>query len=358
MAVGLQASVAIGRETVWGTQVAPTVRLNTKIIDDQTIDRIREPYDAGHRGLPRSVQGREHTTATMSGITLYPYTVAELLRACFGQREDSGKLLHTPTTAQFSHPDMMGNPPLCALPPYTVALNRDGGRDYMFVGGQVQSLTLIQPANWSLMASVNWLFRGAEAYDDTSYNDPYNNPYGAPSRVDYPEYPEDGNIPWLFRDLTVTRGTVDFGEYVTRLNLTIDNGLGATEILNGSSQIDGTFFQKPQTITLELELKLEDTIYDTFRNGSHEPWQLSWRNESHLLSISLPNLLLENWAAPVESAGRIVVSVRGTLEVGSPTTDSSNDAIASPITITLEDIRTKSFDFELRAFRGIAERTI
>lgn len=83
--------VSIGKETVYGTAVAPTVSI--PVTDFSAVPQNEEWFDEGRRGLPSvafdAVQGVGHSEFTLEG-TVYPEEIGELLLMMFGQVATTG----------------------------------------------------------------------------------------------------------------------------------------------------------------------------------------------------------------------------------------------------------------------------
>jgi hypothetical protein len=83
--------VAIGKETVFGTAVAPTIA--TPVTEFSAIPQNEEWFDEGRRGLPSmafdAVQGVGHSEFTIEG-TVYPEDIGHLLMMIFGQVTTTG----------------------------------------------------------------------------------------------------------------------------------------------------------------------------------------------------------------------------------------------------------------------------
>lgn len=284
MSSGRQGSIGIGKETTWGTAVAPTAFFNAteSIVEERT--RLREGMNFGTRSRQPADDGRLRIRGAINGIHARPANLGHLLRAALGAPQTSGAgpydHVFTPATAKFSAE--------AALPPYSVTVKRNSSAIHRYSGGQLNRLVLNQPVDDALSIDTDWLFKGVSAESDTLM-----------ALETAPRF--------RFHQLAVELGGNSW-DALRSFRLTIDNALDPEETLNSSKEISGTDFGD-MVITAEITAVFKaKELYDEFVANTTLALELTWTNGTNVLVISLPRLNVESWQAPISGPGRMEVT--------------------------------------------------
>jgi hypothetical protein len=293
MATGRRGSIGMGKETTWGTSVAPTSFFNATESITEERGRLREDMVFGTRSRQGADAGRNRFRGGINGMHARAAGVGHWLRAALGAPATSGAAapyshVFTPAVAAFST--------VAALPPYSVTVKRKSDMIHRYGGGQCSRLTLRQPKDNALVLDSEWLFKGVTSPADTTMV-------------------LESTKRFLFAQLAVTRAAAAF-PYLEDLAIIIDNGLEPEEVLNESAEISAVEFGANSSITVEMTLTFRDSnVYDDFKNNAVQAWGFLWTIDANTsLNIAIPQLNVEEWGAPISNAGRMTVRVRGTAE--------------------------------------------
>src|SRR5690606_21973494 len=90
MSSGRQGSIGIGKETTWGTAVAPSVFYNATESITEERGRLRESMNFGTRSRQPADAGRLRITGAMDGMHARPEGIGHLLRAALGAPQTTG----------------------------------------------------------------------------------------------------------------------------------------------------------------------------------------------------------------------------------------------------------------------------
>lgn len=294
MSSGRQGSIGIGKETTWGTGVAPTAFFNgTEGISEQRA-RLRESMNFGTRSRQPADAGRLRITGPMNGMHARPIGIGHLLRAALGAPVTSGAEapythVFTPAKTKFSAE--------AALPPYSVTVKRQPGSPgviHRYAGGQLNQLTLNQPMDDALTADADWIAKAVSAESDTTLA------------------LEAGNR-FRFNQLAVTRDSTAF-KFLESFGLTINNALETEETLNETDEISAVDFGD-SIITVNMTASFRSALaYADFTGNDPQAWLFTWTNGTSELEISIPRLNIEEWSAPISGPGRMQVSCTGVAE--------------------------------------------
>lgn len=307
MATGIQGYIGIGKETAWGTPVASTTFVSSMESISEERERLREAMTFGTRSTLPAVEGRTRITGGLTDIEARPDFLGVFLRAALGAPATTGAspYEHVFTTDTAKHSAE------AALPPYSVTVQR-GSLRHRYSGGQLNQLTLAQAADGPLTLEADWIFKGVTDVATTE------------------TIALETNRRFIFRDLAVTKGGTAF-PYLESLGVTIANNLEAEETLNGEREISAVDFNDKLAITADMTLTFRDaTTYADFKAATTSAWSFVWTNpEGQILTIAIPKLQIDTWAAPISGPGRMTVDVTATAEF--------DQAAGHEIEITLEN---------------------
>lgn len=295
MPSGRQGSIGLGKETTFGTHVAPTVFFNgTESLSEERA-RLREPITFGSRALQPADAGRLRINGNISGIHARPGNLGHLLRAALGAPATSGSGPYThvfvPAAAKFSAE--------AALPPYSITVKRSPTVIHRYTGAQLNSLTLNQPMDDALSIDTSWIAKGVSDQSDTTQA------LETAARL-------------RFAQLEVTRGGSPF-TLLENVAITINNNLEVEELLDGTHEIAGTDFGDSQ-IAITLGATFRDALsYADFKANTTAAWVFKWTSGPDSLEIKIPKLNIDSWGAPISGPGRMSVSCSGQAEYDSVT---------------------------------------
>lgn len=291
MASGRQGSIGLGKETTFGTAVPPTIFFNGTESLSEERGRLREPITFGSRELQPADAGRLRISGSIDGIHARPANLGHLLRAALGAPTTTGAgpytHVFTPSKAKFSD--------AAALPPYTITVKRNSGVIHRYSGGQLNTLTLNQPADNALSINTAWIAQGVANVADTLLV-------------------QEQNPRFRFAQLEVTRAGTPF-TLLESVGFTITNNLEVEELLDGTYVIAGTDFGDSQ-ISLNLTATFRDSLsYADFVANTTAAWTFKWTiDPDTTLEIKIPRLNIDSWGAPISGPGRMSVSCTGQAE--------------------------------------------
>ncbi len=292
MASGRGGSIGIGKETTWGTAVAPTQFYNgTEAISEER-GRLREAITFGSRAVQPADAGRLRISGPISGVHARPVGLGHLLRAALGAPTTTG------ASAPYSHafkPAATKFSAAAALPPYSVTVKRDTGMIHRYSGGQLNRLTLTQPKDDALSVDTDWIAKGVADVSDT---------------VIVAETTQR----FRYQHLAVLR---DAGPFLTleSVTITIENNLETEELLNASDEISGVDFGD-SSIKIDMTMSFQSLAdYGDFKANVTRPWKFTWTVDvGNSLELSVPRLNLDAFGAPISAAGRLTASASGQAE--------------------------------------------
>lgn len=294
MSSGRQGSIGIGKETTWGTAVAPSVFYNATESITEERGRLRESMNFGTRSRQPADAGRLRITGAMDGMHARPEGIGHLLRAALGAPQTTGA--SAPYTHEFT-PALTKFSDVAALPPYSVTAKR-GSTIHRYAGAQLNQLTLQQARDEALALTADWIAKSVADVADT------------PLVL-------ETNPRFLFRHLAVLRDASAF-PYVEDLTIQVLNNLETEEVLNESDEISAVDFGDSE-IRVDMTLTFRDAAtYADFKTNTTKPWSFTWTiDANHSLAIAIPRLNIESWSAPIGGPGRMTVSVGGVAEFDS-----------------------------------------
>lgn len=287
MSSGRLGSIGIGKETTWGTAVAPTVFFNATESITEERARLREGMNFGTRSRQPADEGRLRIRGSINGIHARPASLGHLLRAALGAPQTTGNA-PGPYTHVFKPAASMFAAGV-ALPPYSVTVKRGNTNAiHRYDGGQLNRLVLNQPVDDALVVDTDWLFKGVSAESDTLM-----------ALETAPRF--------RFHQLAVELGGNSW-DALRSFRLTIDNALDPEETLNGQKTISGVHFGD-SVISAEVTAVFKaKELYDEFVANTTLALTLTWTNGTDELEIDLPRLNVESWQAPISGPGRMEVT--------------------------------------------------
>ena len=280
------AHIGIGKETSWGTGVAPSVFLPGS--KDINIEIARLRIEGPHATLAqlRSDAGRKSVRGGMSGVPAYTDAMGHLLRALLGAPTTTG------SAAPYTHTFKADTAPVAAdhpRPPYSLQWTADGVTR-RYVGGQLSQVTFSQPANDYLKLNLYWIFKDHQ--DGVS--------------AATPTFPTDAVFG--FRDLAVKRANSALGIKVESLELTINNSLEPVEAV-GDDTIAAVDIG---TVTAEAQLTLEfndAAIYSDFVNDAAQRYDFTWTRGTKSLTVTFHRAVVASHGQPIPASGRLTAVV-------------------------------------------------
>jgi len=290
MSTGIEGAIGIGTELAWGTPVASSRFYSAQENITEDRGRLREPMSFGTRSTLPADAGRLGITGGITQMHARPDGIGALLRAAIGIPSTSGAgpyiHLFEPTVDKFS--------PEAALPPYSATIKR-GSLIHQYSGGQLNTLTIRQPADDAMMIDTDWIFKGVAA-------------------VAAETVALEAGSRFRFQQLAVTKGGVTF-PYLEDLTIGIANNLEAEETLNESLEISAVDFNDKLQITIGMTLTFRDaTTYADFAATASDEYVFTWTNGADILAITIPALQLDSWSAPISGPGRMTITTEGTAE--------------------------------------------
>lgn len=288
MASGRQGSIGIGKESAWGTSVAPTHFFNGTESISEDRGRLREAITFGSRALQPADAGRLRISGAINGMHARPVGIGHLLRAALGAPATTGT--GTPYTHTFV-PAATKFSAAAALPPYSITAKR-GSMIHRYSGAQLNRLSLSQPKDDALQLDTDWIAKGVADVTDTVLT-------------------QEAGQRFRFQHLSVKRDAATF-DTLESLGITIENNLETEELLNGSDEISGTDFGD-SAINVEMTMSFQNVAdYADFKANTTRPWEFTWTlNANTSLAIKIPRLNISAFSAPISGPGRITASVSG-----------------------------------------------
>lgn len=288
---GALGHIGMGKETAWGTGVAPSVFYPATEEINQEIARLR--IEEPHASLAplASEAGRRSVQGGLKGIPGYTDAIGHLLLAFFGQVSTSGA---GPYTHVFSVADPVAADH--ARPPYSVQVTK-GSKTRRFVGGQLNRLGLSQSASDYLKFDADLIFK--DFVDGLS-----------PAT---PTFPTDAVFG--FRDLAVKRGGSALPVRVEDLSLTLNNNLNP--VLGAGSDRIAAVDQGPVSVEVQMTIEFDDAaIYTDFVGDAANAYEFTWTRGGKSFTIKLYRAVIVSHSDPLSAAGRLtaVVSLAAELD--------------------------------------------
>jgi len=292
MATGRQGSIGVGKESAWGTGVAPTQFYNGTESISEARARLREAITFGSRAMQPADAGRLSISGAISGIHARPAGIGHLLRAALGAPVTTGA--STPYTHVFT-PAKTKFSPEAALPSYSITVKRASNMIQRFAGAQLNRLTLTQPKDGALAIDTDWIAKAVSDESDTVIV-------------------QDAGSRFLFQHLAVLRDAVAF-PYLESVTFAIENNLEVEEVLDGTDVISGVDFGD-SAINIDMVCSFRNVAdYADFKANTTRPWKFTWTIDANTsLEIVIPKLNISSYAPAIGAAGRLTIPMAGQAE--------------------------------------------
>lgn len=302
MSYGMNGYGGWGKESTWGTPVAPSSGMFFEMMSETltaTIDR----FDT--RNIFNSLAEPDDTTGLVkiAGDTVIPANaeaIGYLLNAALGS--DTVTSL---TGALQSHVMQIRSSDissLCPLQPYTIEIFRDVTSAQQYAGCQASTLKLEVQPNQDLRATATWLGKAV-----------LNKARIAAGSVTFPNTPGQ---PFTFdsTSLSIAGTAVDIVEGLT---ININNQLQDVAALNNSTAIARIARTGPVMIDISGNVSFTNiNEFNNFLNQTEQAFAVNFfRSQSFSLLINLPRVSYSAFPLAQSGRGRNVVSFTGKAKV-------------------------------------------
>lgn len=290
LAYGHQGFLGLGEESTLGTGVAAEEYYR---IQEENM-KLERQYDAknglGTVSQHEPVAGKRTVTG---GFTMYqPWESAGLpLKHAMGVDTPSG-------VGPYAHSLSLAN----ALPTgLSVIVNRDasalgGSSCFRYLGCQINRLTLMCEEGDALKTQVEFLGLNRELMAKPT-----------------PTYPAAGLIEWdqlTVFDIDANGSPISLA--VRNFEFTIDNKLDEDRFKLGSDTRIGHGRSAPREITLSAEVEFTDlNAYNIWLNLTAHDWQIKFVNGTDILSIDMPNFVIDEAEPSMSGPGAILLPIKG-----------------------------------------------
>jgi len=297
MPLGSLAHVGIGKETEFGTAVAATdyIRFNSEGLSEE-IEQITSEALNGIVDEGASYEGQHNVTGDL-GFDVYPNSVGHLLRSALGAPVTTslaaGVYQHvfTPSQSNFSN--------VCALPPYTLEVNRDLEQAFQYAGCVVDELTFSFGTDKKIMnGSASILGKKLALIAKT-----------------VPSF--DAQNPFLWNQATITLNNV-VNKDISTAEFGVKNGLEARATLDGTKEISRILRNAVRTFSSKFTLELKDlTEYNLFKSQNEVPLKLEFIGtvisgaNNFKLTIEMPKFRFGAFPINVDGTGALTAQVDG-----------------------------------------------
>lgn len=307
MATGATGHIGLGKETTWGTGVAPTVFLPAT--EDLSADfpeiEVDVPY--GGRNAPRSDRGRPTFGGSISGILAKPNLLGHIFAAAINapSTTGAGPYVHefTPRIAPVSS--------TVALTSYSAQVT-GGGMTTRWNGGQCNEFTLNASADGRVTVDTSWMFKGWTTTGLSAAT-----PTLETTRT------------FMHRHTAHTKGDTPaaFGDIKT-LTLTFTNNLEGDMTQDGTDDMRAIYLGTSRlTVDMTITAPASSTLLTEALAETEDVWQFKWALDADTyLQFDIPNLSIKNDPRPR-------LSTRGILEAN--VTAAAEDAGDGLFTVTL-----------------------
>jgi len=290
--------LALGKETTWGTAVAPTVFVPVLSVSPE--EEADDPKDEALYGVPAIFtvfQGLERSTLEWA-FHLRPQPLCHVLRAlCGPPTSTQPDPTNHPTVWRhtFKWPRQSGFAPNCWGNPYTLEVYRDiQDQAYRYPGCCVSKLSLSISADDKVWrGETSWIGKGW----------PTNVTKGSPT---YPSV-----HPWLLTGTTVTVNASGYGE-LSDLTLALDEKLeGATTIEGVRTITEILPSERVEAVLSGTSLLRSSAEYDAFRQRAERTYEVQAVGQqisgsyNHTLKITMPRVRYTSYPVPVPGAERL-----------------------------------------------------
>lgn len=301
MSYGMNGYIGFGKETTWGTAVAPSSGMFMEAMSETlaaTIDR----FDT--RNIFNSLAEPDDTTGLVriAGDIVIPgnaEALGYLLNAALGSdvaTSNSGLVSHV---FQARNNDIGS---LCPLQPYTVEIFRDVTSAQQYAGCNASQLSLQVQPNQDLRVTATWLGKAM-----------LNKARVAAASVTFPNTPGQ---PFTFdtASLAIGGNAVDIVEGLT---VNINNQLEAVAALNASTAIARIARTGPVMIDISGQISFTNiNEYNNFLNQTEQTFALNFfKAGSFSLLLQAPRMVYTAFPLAQSGRGRTVVGFTGKARV-------------------------------------------
>lgn len=298
MPFGVLSHIGLGKETTYGTPVVVNdyIRFASEGINEE-VEQVISDNIIGVVDEGASIEGMHNITGDIS-FDVYPNVIGHLLRSALGAPTTTtlaaGVYQHvfTPIQSNFS--------PVCALPPYTIEINRDLAQAFQYAGCVVDELTFSFGTDKKIMNGTAAIIAKALALISKTT----------------PSF--DTANPFLWNQATVTLNsavntnlsTVEFG---------VKNSLEGRATLDGTKLISRVLRNGARTFPTKFTLELQDmTEYNLFKAQNEVPLKIELTGgvisgaNNYKITVDIPKFRFNSFPINVDGTGAITVQVDGT----------------------------------------------
>jgi hypothetical protein len=255
MPIGSLSHVGLGKESTFGTAAAATdyVRFASETITE-TIEQVKSEIMNGVVDESSYFEGA-HTVAGDITFDAYPNGIGNFLRSSIGVpvstkvgASTAYQHVFTPSQANFA--------PNCALPPYTLEINRDLGTAWQYTGSVANELDFTFGVDKKVLnCKAAFLAKSATTIAKT-----------------IPSY--DVQEPFTWNMATVTLNSAANAN-ISSVEIGVKNSLDARPTLDGTRNINRILRNGKRTFPIKLTVELQDlTEYNLFIAQNEVPLQI------------------------------------------------------------------------------------
>lgn len=294
---GALAHIGIGKEVTYGTAVAATDYLRfaseglSEEIEQIISENIMGVFDEGP-----SFEGLHNISGDISG-DVYPNAIGHLLRSAFG-----APVTTSPTAGVYQHvftPVQSNFSNVCALPPYTIEINRDLVQAFQYAGAVVNDLNFSFGTDNKIMKFTSAIIAKKLSLIAKT----------VPSL--------EATNPFLWHQATVTLDSL-LNKDVSTAEFGINNNLEGRATLDGTKEISRILRNGVRTFPVKFSLELQDmTEYNKFRAQNEVPLKIELiggvisGSEKFKLTVDIPKFRFAAFPINVDGAGAITTQVDG-----------------------------------------------
>jgi hypothetical protein len=298
MPFGVLAHVGLGKETTFGTPVAASdyIRFASEGLSEE-IEQVVSENIIGVVDEGASIEGSHTITGDLS-FDVYPNNIGHLLRSALGAPVTTtlgtGVYQHvfTPTQNNFSN--------VCALPPYTVEVNRDLAQAFQYSGCIVDELTFSFGTDKKIMnGSASIIAKTLALITKTT-----------------PSF--DAADPFLWNQAVITLNNVA-NTNLSTLEFGVKNSLEGRSTLDGTRVISRVLRNGARAFPIKFSLELQDmTEYNLFKAQNEVPLKIELTGgvisgaNNYKITIDVPKFRFSAFPINVDGTGALTVSADGT----------------------------------------------
>ncbi|MDF2791309.1 MAG: hypothetical protein K0S80_4411 [Neobacillus sp.] len=297
MPIGALAHVGLAKETTFGTPVAATdyIRFNSEGLSEE-IEQITSEALIGVVDEAASYEGA-HTVTGDVAFDVFPNSVGHFLRSALGAPvstqiiEGVYQHIFTPVQSNFSN--------VCALPPYTLEVNRDLEQAFQYISCVVDELNLsFGTDKKTLSASASILAKKLTLIAKT-----------------VPSF--DAQDPFMWHQATITLNNV-VNKDISTVEFGVKNGLEARATLDNTKEISRILRNGSRSFSAKFTLELKDmTEYNLFKAQNEVPLKIEFVGpvisgaNNYKLTVDIPKFRFGAFPINVDGAGALTAQVDG-----------------------------------------------